>query len=971
MKNIFIVLLIVLVIPISTKAQILEAQFYDTVRLEVPAATLGNIQWQFSLNGESWENIADANTFVTKQVVRNTGNYFRAQITEPDCLPVFSNITQVIGKPVYLWSDPATWPNGKPTTGSDVVIPEGMTIRLNENSPSLGGITINGELEFARKDLQLNAKWIMVHGTLRIGTVQNPFLQKATITLTDTDTQASIMGMGTRGIVLMDGKLELHGKVPDVIWTKLNQHAPVGSTSISLLQSVDWKVGDELVIAPTDYYLAGSGISVTQKNTITSISGTQLGLNTPLNAFRWGLLQYATASGMSLEPGNLLTPPQQDTEELQTPLILDERAEVGNLTRNIVIQAPDDAIWQTQGFGVHIMIMGSSAAAHVDGVEIKRGGQRGRLRRYPFHWHMLSYNGVQAVADASGQYFKNSTIHTSRNRGIVIHGTNGVLVQNNIVYDVQGHGIFTEDAVERRNVIDGNLVLRVRNPPYASRLKLHEVNEKGSSGFWISNPDNTITNNIAADCGSFGFWLTFPTRPFGESTGVIAEDGLLMNPSRMEFGVFDNNTSHSNGINGIHLDDVENDNEGNTIGHQYASNEGGRATAWPEPSLRRFHLSRFKVWKNMGPGIWDRARQPTNQSVVSADNHGRFFAGSGDDGVIERSLIIGTSLNHAMNGTGRSNAADPFAGFSNPDPVAFATYHSTFDIRDNIVINFPASANGRSGVFSTEDYYTRPVDKGMIRNTNNLILNAHPGVKLRALYPHYVLASALLDAQGVWGPVGNYFVYNEPFFTHGKTISVVPPGEISGGVSVPGPFYGFEGFVLHGVGDTPPQNQPYMDIMGIEIKRLDNDLQTVATWTVNAAQQDWFLQHMRHFATTPEGIYELTFPAEAIHPTNFQVNVENMLEPSDTQVIGIQFDGNINASVRLWVDTDTWFNYNELNSLQQVINSEGETYWQDNANHRVWVKIKGGRWEFWTNNPQEDLPSSDELIYETVILKIF
>ena len=74
------------------------------------------------------------------------------------------------------------------------------------------------------------------------------------------------------------------------------------------------------------------------------------------------------------------------------PKVLDQRAPVGNLTRNIVIQSPNDDAWENEGFGVHIMIM-PSAIAHLDGVEIKRGGQRGRVRRYPFHWHMLSYNG--------------------------------------------------------------------------------------------------------------------------------------------------------------------------------------------------------------------------------------------------------------------------------------------------------------------------------------------------------------------------------------------------------------------------------------------------------------------------------------------------------------------------------------------------------------------------------------------------
>src|SRR5690606_29863121 len=108
-------------------------------------------------------------------------------------------------------------------------------------------------------------------------------------------------------------------------------------------------------------------------------------------------------------------------------------------------------------------------------------------------------------------------INESMNRGIVVHGTNGVLVENNIVYNVRGHGVFTEDAVEQRNTFDRNLVLRVRNPlgtnpANTDALKLHEMETAspglsgGASGFWISNPANTITNNVAADCEGFGFW---------------------------------------------------------------------------------------------------------------------------------------------------------------------------------------------------------------------------------------------------------------------------------------------------------------------------------------------------------------------------------------------------------------------------------------------------------------------------------
>src|SRR5690606_36628295 len=104
-------------------------------------------------------------------------------------------------------------------------------------------------------------------------------------------------------------------------------------------------------------------------------------------------------------------PPLPDTDSTSTPLVLEERAAVGNLSRNIVIQAPDDALWQNDRFGVHVMIMGAGAVAHVEGVEIRRAGQRGRLGRYPFHWHMLSYSGTQTLGDASGQYFRKSSVH--------------------------------------------------------------------------------------------------------------------------------------------------------------------------------------------------------------------------------------------------------------------------------------------------------------------------------------------------------------------------------------------------------------------------------------------------------------------------------------------------------------------------------------------------------------------------------
>lgn len=935
----------------------------DSVKLSADQFT-GDLQWQRSPNQLQWTDVTGADRSPFTFRITEVPVYFRARITKPDCEPHYSEIITVIRSERKYWSDPETWPSGKPTAGQNVVIPEGVHIVLDENPPSLGTLTIEGTLEFEREDLQLSAMHMLVHGRLEIGSEAEPFENKAILTLTGTNTSTEHHG-GDRGIVVMGGALELHGAVPQVVWTKLNGHAQAGATQLSLAEPVDWKANDEIVVAPTDYY----GIAQTEKLMITRVSNDVLTAGPEIQRFRWGVLQYATTGGMSLSPADLVSPPLADTDTEKTPVILDERAPVGCLTRNIVIQGPDDDAWTNQGFGVHIMIM-SGGEAHVEGIEIRRGGQRNKLRRYPFHWHNLSYSGTQTLSDAEGQYIRNSVVNSSANRGIVIHGTNGVSVVRNIVYDVRGHGIFFEDAAERRNTIDGNLVLRIRSQAANQSLKLHEraSGTTGASGYWISNPDNTIVNNTAADCDGFGFWLAYPANPWGDSQTVLAPDGQVLDPSKLLFGTFDNNTSHSNRLQGIMLDNVETDNEGTTVPRAYWSTTTGRNDTWPYSNTRRFTLSRYLVFKNLSNGIWDRSNWVNNFGAVSADNCGRFFAGAGDDGIIRRCLVIGTSLNHMMSGTGRPAQADFAAGHASSDPAAFATYHSTFDIDHNIVINFPPAAERRSGVFSTDDYYLRAVDKGQVRNINNLVINSHPGVKLKPPFnpAYFALAGTLWDPHGTWGPAGNYLVYDEPFFTYGKTITPVDPPGISGGVSVEGPFYGFGGFVLK-EGD----NQ-YMPLMAMAVDRLNpqNLNEVVGTWSIpQAPPGNTLLTHMRHFATSPGGIYRLTFPNED-HPTRFQMNVLNMLTEQDTQVMGIQFSGeNTDISVTLYVNPanpNSAIPYQQRSSLQDVINSDGATYWQDAANNRVYVNLRGG---FFVPGPGTN-PFSDENLYRTGYLTI-
>ncbi|MCB1583932.1 MAG: right-handed parallel beta-helix repeat-containing protein [Xanthomonadales bacterium] len=866
-----------------------------------------------------------------------------------------------------LWSNPASWgSNVVPVADEIVTIPLGQTIYLDVNTAALSELNIQGELIFLRQNLSLTSDVINLTGALQIGTAAQPFAQQATINLTG----AFADGDMTRGLMVQGGRLELHGRVPQPVWTKINQHIQVGDQQIELQESANWQSGDTVILAPTDYY----GVAETETFEVSDGTAAQLNLTTPVNNFRWGLLQYATTGGMNTMAGNDVTPP---ATEGFTPTVLDERAAIANLSRNIVIQAPDDADWQNHGFGAHLMIMGLQSEVRIDGVEFNRVGHAGQLGRYPVHWHRLSYDDNAWLGDVQGHYIKNSSIHDSQNRCITIHATNGLLIDNNICYDILGHGIFLEDAVERRNTITHNLVLKVRNPAPENALKLHEINTQtgiatGSSALWASNPDNTIVNNHFGDTEGFGMWLAFPAAPVGVSSNVP----LL--PYRMQFGVFDENVSQSNNLRGVMIDNVEVDDLGTVAALQYASTTPDGENSWD--NLQRFSITGLQLWKNGSGNMWDRVVWPTFAEIVSADSSGKFFSGSGSDGKIIRSLLVGSSLNDF------SARPQPWMG----PPTALATYHSAFDMQDNLIVNFNHVEDKTSGAFATDDYYIRPVEKGQIRNTNNLLINSHPGYRSDASideeiafnfaqgFAHYVFASALWDPYGYWGDAGNWSVYNRPFLTHNANCSTIPLN--ANASSCEGDYFGVDQFILDQV------NMPFDDLMAIQVTRYDesNPEQVIDTWEVTSAQPGWPLGHMRHFAVREDGIYLLDFPDSSI-PEDVALSLANMHLPAASFTLGIRYSGAHSAEVftsthdHVHYITDghaaagSWANkhdYVQVANRQQVIASAGETYWQDTVNQIVWVKVSyADLVQFNAFDPGD--PYADEVLYNQFHLRVW
>ncbi|MEO1401602.1 MAG: G8 domain-containing protein [Cyanobacteria bacterium J06635_1] len=496
------------------------------------------------------------------------------------------------------------WSALQPKAGEQVVIAKGETVLLDTDTANLAGVIVEGKLKFSEDftdtnnngGLDFTADWLLVRngGHLEIGTETNAFDPETTITLDGADVDVMGMGMGGRFLGVMGGgTLDIHGNFGDdageVTWTQLNGHADAGSNSITLAKATGWKVGDEIVIAPSGYEADEA-----EKRVIKGISngGKTFQLDKALDYDHWGTIE--TVEGKQL----------------------DMRAEVGLLTRNIKIQSPENSV--NDKFGFHGMVM-QGTTARISGVEMVRGGQVGKQGRYPFHWHL--------AGEGSGEYIKNSAVHDSFHRGIVTHGVNDVEVDSNVVYNVTSHAyIFAEDGTETGNTFTNNLAMLVKNPsryefafPVKGHFKSSQA-ETRSSGFWGLNPYNPMVGNHAA--GSV------------DGNGFFIDSVLLDNKTRLaisrstETNVFKDNVAHSNMIS----ESATNPHYGPlTRGHGLMVNDYTSAKN-TKPELV---FEGFTAYKNNNSGAWmEDNRHVLKDAIIADSNTGVIFKRSHLDDVV-------------------------------------------------------------------------------------------------------------------------------------------------------------------------------------------------------------------------------------------------------------------------------------------------------------------------------------------------
>lgn len=290
-----------------------------------------------------------------------------------------------------------------------------------------------------------------------------------------------------------------------------------GATSITLKSQTagtfDWAVGEQIVIASTSYDKEQAEVRI-----ITAVGSDPVTSTKPVLTLDKPLV-YKHFAG---------------TETYGSDTI-DMRAEVGLLTRNVKFRGDPETSAKNK-YGAHIMLHAPGDEACIGRImyiELTDVGQAFKLGRYPIHFHLIGTVAKSLV--------KGNAIHQTYNRAVTIHAVSYFNIVNNVVYNTMGHSIFIEDAIETKNVIDGNLIINTNR----SWSLLNSDTTPAS--FWITNPDNVIINNRAAGSDRYGFWYDLQVNPTGPSwTTTIC-------PENTRLGEFRNNVAHSNGRYGLRI----------------------------------------------------------------------------------------------------------------------------------------------------------------------------------------------------------------------------------------------------------------------------------------------------------------------------------------------------------------------------------------------------------------------------------
>eukprot|EP00607_Mallomonas_marina_P005433 CAMPEP_0182439766 /NCGR_PEP_ID=MMETSP1167-20130531/86632_1 /TAXON_ID=2988 /ORGANISM="Mallomonas Sp, Strain CCMP3275" /LENGTH=3836 /DNA_ID=CAMNT_0024633535 /DNA_START=462 /DNA_END=11972 /DNA_ORIENTATION=- len=409
-----------------------------------------------------------------------------------------------------LWSDSSSWAGGKiPLEGEDAIINGTRWIVMDVIPPKLNCLRIYGKLTLSPGlNSTISVSCMAVYGVFEIaGENQTSYEGHVNIDLYGAKSSSTpiVVGesrvIGSKVIAVMGSFIAI-GQTKTVSWSRLSETAAAGQSTVTLKQSVDWEVGDSVVISPTGYF-GSEGELWSDDNGGAEVRNI-----------------------VSLEVVDTTTVIALDTPLSQTHLCTTVEGEsfcgaVGLLSRNVRISSVDAAAvrWgEDHGWGAHVMVIdlvkgidnvhtSFSGSVMLDSVEFKNMGKLNADSVITF-----DYNDV-----SNSSSIKNCAFNDLFSMIIRADNVIGLNVIDNVAYSTsQGGILINKDCTNF--VVASNLLVGVNQRP--AYLQAQDKYVRPLASFYIYSPYGEVFSNLAAGSNDNGFMIA--TSMFFQKNGFNA-----------------------------------------------------------------------------------------------------------------------------------------------------------------------------------------------------------------------------------------------------------------------------------------------------------------------------------------------------------------------------------------------------------------------------------------------------------------
>lgn len=472
------------------------------------------------------------------------------------------------------WSDESVWSEGRLPQDQDIVLVDvSHVIEYDvDDGARLQAVGVAGQLRFANdRNTRLAVTHMLVFrtGRLQIGTPQQPLHNQHLAEIVINDVPLMTGSEESPGAdpwqygngLLVWGELALYGSPKATPFVRLANSVAAGDKILQLVEVPDsWRQGDGLLL-PDSRQIAQSQVGLVDKAPYNQPGSAGIVLEP-----QWELVEIQAIDGnqVYLQSAAQFTHRSSATTGFAEQSVFPHAA---NISRNIVIrsESANGVRGHTVGFhraklAIHNVLfkdLGRTTISPVDETRLASDGSleyigANPLARYPVHMHHLTDPLAVFNGDASFELV-GSVVWGAKRWGVSIHGSHFGLIKDNIVFDLDGAGIVTEDGSETGNVFDGNFVAAVRGSGLAldARRRGEGVGHEGS-GFWFGSDNNIVINNVSAGVRNSGFALfrtegsaNFPAFPSLTGVADYKKDGRIFR--------FDNNEAYGSAGSGIRI----------------------------------------------------------------------------------------------------------------------------------------------------------------------------------------------------------------------------------------------------------------------------------------------------------------------------------------------------------------------------------------------------------------------------------